>query len=152
MFLTSLKASTITLPNSSHSEVQNTDCVVGKTCSDLVTFFIPTYFKYATVAGVCLHNLSFLQGPNVHGFIKRSTGQILPIRAKCNWVHGFPDYTMTIFCQNILQSHNHIFIIKRKQFLVSIHLIIHQRLIGIRNSQYARRDLKVYCFRQEIWK
>ena len=67
-----------------HSEIQNTNCIVGKTCGNLVNFLVPANFKYAPIACISFDNLVFLQWPDVHGFIKRSTGQILTIWAKCN--------------------------------------------------------------------
>lgn len=73
-----------------HSEIHNTYYVVSKTSSDLVTFLVPTNFKYPTISCVCFYNFAFLHGPYVHTFIHRSTGQVLAIRTECNGVYRIP--------------------------------------------------------------
>lgn len=57
-----------------HSEIQNANCIIGKTCSDLVTLLIPAHLENAAITTVGFNDLAFLQGPYEHRFVRRPTG------------------------------------------------------------------------------
>lgn len=70
-----------------HSEIQNTNCIIGKTGSDLVTLLIPTDLKNASITSVGFNDLAFLQGPYEHRSVRRPTGYVLTIGTECNRIY-----------------------------------------------------------------